>query len=68
MSNEWGTWGSDGGQRWGAGFTVQGEVDFTKDLQRREEWSDISEDDSPVIYADISRSEEYHYHVVQPKV
>ncbi|KAL2079960.1 hypothetical protein ACEWY4_023753 [Coilia grayii] len=67
MADEGGAWSSDGGQRWGADYSVQGEIDFTKDLHRRDEWSDISEDESPVVYADISRSGEYHYHIIQPQ-
>lgn len=68
MSDEGGTWNREGGQRWDAGFTVLQEVDLTKDLNRSEEWSDISDDESPAVYADISHSAAYHYHAVQPKV
>ncbi|XP_048086125.1 uncharacterized protein LOC125285637 [Alosa alosa] len=67
MSDEGGTWSSDEGQRWDSSFTDLGEDDLKKDLHRREEWSDISDDESPAVYADISHSTAYQYNAIQPK-
>ncbi|XP_063041110.1 uncharacterized protein LOC134436011 [Engraulis encrasicolus] len=64
-----GSWNSGGGRQWGSGdYTGQQEGDFVRDRHRRDEWSDISDDEGPVVYADISRAGEYNYHVVQPQV